>query len=119
MLPKTLGLYSIISSLGNMSTLKAAVEALSAAGSSAVGFSQENKTAVAIAGGLTGLAAVAYFYNRSRYQKKPSTFELSSGSIERSKFHDSVRMTYKVVRCIVRMPQSACVPGHLKSYSVL
>jgi 24-methylenesterol C-methyltransferase len=49
-------------------------------------YATENKTAVAVAGGCVTVAALgAFMYRQSGYKSKPSSLELSGGSIARDK----------------------------------
>ena len=57
-------------------------------------YAEDNK-AVAVIGGVTAVAGLAWFFTRPKYgsQKKPGTFEIGSGAVDRSKVQDEVRRT--------------------------
>ncbi len=66
---------------------------------------QDNKTASVIAG-VGALAGVTYFLTRKRkgYHSKPTSFELSGGSLGKGEVEDSVRL-------ITSHPNAHCPPG--------
>ena len=58
-------------------------------------FAQDKKT-LAVVGGVTAVAGITWYFTRSGsgYKKKPGTFELSSGAVDRSKVQDEVKEYY-------------------------
>lgn len=55
---------------------------------------ENNRTTVAIAGGVTLLAGFGLYMQRcKRSSSKPGTFDIGSGSVDRSKVRDEVRIT--------------------------
>lgn len=54
---------------------------------------ENNKTTVVIAGGVTLLAGFGLYMQRCKgSSSKPGTFDIGSGSVDRSKVRDEVRM---------------------------
>lgn len=54
---------------------------------------EDRKTTLAVIGGLTAAAGLTWYITRSAksYKKKPGTFEIGSGAVDRSKVNDEVR----------------------------
>ena len=54
-------------------------------------YAEDNKTTVAIVGGVTVFAGLSLYMKRSS-RSKPGTFDIGSGSVDRSKVRDEVRI---------------------------
>jgi hypothetical protein len=54
---------------------------------------EDRKTTLAVIGGLTAAAGLTWYMTRPTrsYKKKPGTFEIGSGAVDRSKVNDEVR----------------------------
>eukprot|EP00887_Chlorella_sp_A99_P001978 scaffold18.g1978.t1 len=60
--------------------------------SAAAALAEDNKTLLAIVGGLSCAAGAAYLWRRSSYKKKPAT--VGSGAVDSSKVKDTVKEFY-------------------------
>ena len=54
---------------------------------------EENRKTIAVVGGVTAVAGLAWWLKKSSnsYKKKPGTFEIGSGGVDRTKVKDEVR----------------------------
>lgn len=76
-----------------MDALNGASKAVSEALSRSTAYAADNKAVTAIAG-LGAVAGIAYWLNRrkSGYHSKPTSFELTGGSLAKDKVKDEVRL---------------------------
>lgn len=55
-------------------------------------YAEDNKQTVAVVGGITAAVGLGWYLTRpsNQYKKKPGTFEIGSGAVDRSKVEDEV-----------------------------
>ena len=62
---------------------------------------EDNKKTLAVIGGVTAVAGLAWFVTRSKpgQKTKPGTFDIGSGAVDRSKVQDEVRKCGDASQC--------------------
>lgn len=80
-----------MNSLVRVLQMSSIVHSLSDIVADAGAYAENNKTTVAIVGGATVLAGLSLFMKRSS-RSKPGTFDIGSGSVDRSKVETEVRV---------------------------
>lgn len=68
-------------------------EFLRQVGTTAGSIGEDRKTTLAVIGGVSAVAGLTWYLTRSSkgYKKKPGTFEIGSGAVDRAKVQDEVR----------------------------
>lgn len=55
-------------------------------------YAEDNKSTVALIGGVTAIVGLGWYVSRKKAQKKkPGTFDIGSGGVDRSKVQEEVR----------------------------